>query len=96
MEHVAMVGVKPIEFYEMTPREIENYVNGQLRRIELDHEMSVTNAWLSAGLERQKRLPKLEELLKKKTKQSQTDRQMLAIVKALNSALGGDVVENES
>lgn len=91
-----MVGVKPIEFYEMTPREIENYVNGQLRRIELDHEMSVTNAWLSAGLERQKRLPKLEELLKKKTKQSQTDRQMLAIVKALNSALGGDVIENES
>ena len=79
--------------YEMTPREIENYVNGQIRRLELEQEISITNAWLSAGLERQKRIPRLEELIEKKNKETQSDSQMLAMVKALNDALGGEVIE---
>lgn len=94
MEQVAMVGIKPNEFYDMTPREIENYVNGQIKRIELEYEMSITNAWLGAGLERQKRIPRLEDLLKKKTVKTQTDVEMLAVVKTLNKALGGDEVES--
>jgi hypothetical protein len=93
MESVALVGIKPSEMYEMTPREIENYVNGQIRRLELEQEISITNAWLSAGLERQKRIPRLEELIEKKNKETQSDSQMLAMVKALNDALGGEVIE---
>lgn len=92
MTNVAVVGIKPIEFYEMTPREIENYVTGQMKRIEMEYEMSITNAWLGAGLERQKRMPALDQLLKKKTKETQTDQQMLEMVKALNQALGGEVI----
>lgn len=89
-----MFGIKPNEFYDMTPREIENYVNGQIKRIELEYEMIITNAWLGAGLERQKRIPRLEDLLKKKTVKTQTDVEMLSIVKTLNKALGGDEVES--
>jgi hypothetical protein len=98
MEHVALVGIKPMEFYEMTPREIENYVNGQIRRIEIDHEMSITNAWLSVVLERQKRLPKLEELIKKKQRKIkvQTEEEMFEMVKILNAALGGEMIENRN
>jgi hypothetical protein len=95
MEHVAFIGIKPNEFYEMTPREIENYANGQIKRIEIEQDMLVTNAWLSAGLERQKRLPKLEELTKKRPKKikPQTEEEMFQMVKILNAAFGGDFDE---
>jgi hypothetical protein len=93
MEHLAFVGIKPSEMYDMTPLEIENYANGRIRRYEMEYEIAITNAWLSAGLERQKRLPRLDELIKRKEKEIQNDKQMLAMVKALNDALGGEVVE---
>lgn len=94
MEHLAFVGIKPSEMYDMTPLEIENYANGRIRHYEMQYEMAITNAWLSVGLERQKRLPRLEELLKRKDKEPQNDVQMLAMVKALNEALGGEVIAN--
>lgn len=52
-------------------------------------------AWFCAAFSRQKKLPKLSKLFKKKgqRKQQQTDEQMLEIVKALNTAYGGEVIE---
>ena len=58
MTNVAIVGITPNQMYDMTPRELENYVNGQIKRMEIEHDMFITNAWLGAGLERQKRIPK--------------------------------------
>lgn len=86
--------MKPHEFWELTPIELENYFAGRIEYIEIENDRSITNAWLSAGLERQKRLPKLESLLTKREKPKQTDQQMLAMVKVLNEAFGGVVVED--
>lgn len=93
IKNSAVVGLKPFEFWELTPVELENYVQGRIYYMEVENDRSITNAWLSAGLERQKRLPKLESLLTKREKPKQTNEQMLAMVKMLNEAFGGVVVE---
>lgn len=92
-----MAGIKPNEFWEITPRELSNYVQGFVIKSEMENDRAILNAWLGAGLHRQKRLPKLQDLIKKtEKKQKQSNEQMLAMVKALNSAFGGKVVENKN
>ena len=90
-----MAGIKPNEFWELTPRELKNYIEGFIVKSEMENDRAILNAWLGAGLHRQKRLPKLQDLIKKtEKKQKQSNEQMLAMVKALNVAFGGKVVEN--
>lgn len=49
----------------MTPLEIAYYMEGRITRLEHEHRERITAAWTAAALERTKRLPSLEQLLKK-------------------------------
>ena len=50
-------------------------------------------AWHTAAFERQKKLPELKPLLRKNIQhKKQTDEEMLAKVKILNTAFGGEVI----
>lgn len=51
-------------------------------------------AWNTAALVRTKEMPELENILISDViKEAQTDEEMLSIVKMLNAAFGGEVVE---
>ncbi len=53
----------------------------------------ISHAWLNAKLTWAKDIPPLQDLLNAEPKKEQTDEQMLAVVKLLNAAFGGKVVE---
>lgn len=84
--------MKPQEFWDLTPIELENYISGSIHRFEIENDRSITNAWLTVGLDRQKRLPELQSILSKRETKKQSSEQMLAMVKALNEAFGGEIV----
>ena len=63
------------------------------RHIKRSNEL-ITLAWNTAALIRTKEMPELKELLISEVeKKSQTPEEMLTIVKMLNAAFGGEVVE---
>jgi hypothetical protein len=63
------------------------------RHIKRSNEL-ITLAWHTAALIRTKEMPELKELLISEVeKKSQTPEEMLTIVKMLNTAFGGEVVE---
>lgn len=86
--------MKPCEFWELTPKEfkivLEVYADKQRER----YNDLIYVAWHVEAFQRQKKLPKLSELIKtKKTKkQIQTDEDMFNVVKSINSMYGGEVV----
>jgi hypothetical protein len=54
----------------------------------------ITLAWNTAALVRTEEMPELESILiSDVVKETQTDDEMLSIVKMLNAAFGGEVVE---
>ena len=80
--------MKPSEFWEMTPNEFIIYCE--------NHKKSNINdmlylAWHIVALDRQKKLPKLQELIKPQTK-TQSDEEMLNVIKSLNDIYGGEVL----
>lgn len=63
------------------------------RHIKRSNEL-ITLAWNTAALVRTKEMPELESILISDViKEAQTDEEMLSIVKMLNTAFGGEVVE---
>ncbi len=60
------------------------------KTIERETNLALLNAWMSAALQRAKRMPPLKDLIKepKKTKR-QTWEEQLTFVKMLNAAFGG-------
>jgi aspartyl/asparaginyl-tRNA synthetase len=59
------LGLKPHEFWECTFEELELMFEGYHKRREQELYDLLTAAWYSVALDRQKKLPKLESLLKK-------------------------------
>lgn len=88
----------PNEFWKLTLAEFLIMSEGyQRKQIDRAKEIIVLS-WNIANFTNAKELPKLDELLDRidnnsKPKQEQTDDDMLAMVKILNSAYGGEVVE---
>lgn len=63
------------------------------RHIKRTNEL-ITLAWNTAALMRIEEMPELKNILiSDVVKESQTDDEMLSIVKMLNAAFGGEVVE---
>lgn len=51
----------------MTPAELNLFIEGRGDWIKDLEDMFIYNAWLSAALDRQKRLPRLQKILNKRT-----------------------------
>ncbi|GAB6171990.1 hypothetical protein JCM15765_14680 [Paradesulfitobacterium aromaticivorans] len=72
------LNLKPGEFWTMSPGEFNDLINGYLWRKELDENRLVQQAWLIAQLQRAKRVPKLDKLLRKpKPKEKKLSKQEL-------------------
>lgn len=93
----------PNEFWELTPAEFAEIANGYVRVKQAKAKDKardiISLAWYTEALARTKKLPGLDDLLKKmdntdKPKQkAQTSEQMMTMCKLLNAAYGGAVVE---
>lgn len=83
----------------MTPYELTLFVDAHNERMkqkteqmEMEQELHLTYAWLTAYWHRVKKMPSLKEILKKEpAKKKMTNEEMLNEVKKLNAAFGGTV-----
>lgn len=85
-------GFDPANFWNLTPREIAAHLDGAARRLRREHNNRAWLAWHAAALTRVKQMPKLESLMSvDRPEQSQTWEDMLAVVKSIHVAAGGDL-----
>jgi hypothetical protein len=76
----------------MTPRQLNVIIRDYSRKEKEKTKDLVRIAWYTEALHRQKKLPKLENLLKEdKPKRVMTTEEMLEQVKKLNSIFGGEI-----
>lgn len=92
LKNATLAGIDPIKFWDYTPFELELLVNKYIEEEKKKAKDIVALAWYTEAMHRQKRLPKLEKLLKEeKSKKEMTDKEMLEKIKKLNSMLGGEI-----
>lgn len=89
-----LVGISLSEFEEMTPYELALHVETvtELKMAELEEKLTLV--WMGEYYHRVKKLPKLQDELKKLRQQEKvlmSDEQMLDVVKMLNAQFGGTV-----
>lgn len=92
MKIATLCSLSPLEFWELTPYEFSLVVNSYAKRREEDTEEKLTLAYINALWTIQflgKNKPKLDDILKKKSKKEMTDEEMLNQIKLLNNVLGG-------
>lgn len=90
MENAAHAGISINDFWGMTPRELEIYIDAYVENLKLNHERMITYAYMGAYLQRAKRMPRLDKLLEDKNKKARTAEDMLEMIKGLNASFGGD------
>jgi hypothetical protein len=84
------VGVRIAEYNEITPAELNMYIDAYNKQMQRDSEQQLTSAYMAAYWQRVKRMPSLKDVLKKGNQRTaQSPEQMLAEVQKLNAALGG-------
>lgn len=86
------MALAPTEFWQMTPKEFNAYLDGFVEREQEAHQNKMIQSYLTAYWNRVKKMPSLKEVLDEpKTKQEKTPEQMLETIKRLNEAFGGTV-----
>lgn len=91
IRNAAIAGIRPAEFWEMTAFEVNAVVDAYIAKEKQRIEMVLSQSWLTAALVRTEKMPSFKEFINKAEKpQEQTAEQMLATVKMLHAALGGD------
>lgn len=92
---VGEMRMKPSEFWALTYAEFVEMLNGYIRGNTRRNNDLLYLAWHVALFNRQKTLPSLNSILIEDmdSRHEQTDEEMLSMVKILNAALGGKVVE---
>lgn len=75
-------------FWKLCPREVYYFIDAQNLKSEDEHFISVQNAWLSASLERSKKIPSLKKLLRNSSsrKKKAKVQDMSAMIKAVEFA----------
>lgn len=75
-------------FWKLCPKEVYYFIEAQNLKSEDDHFISVQNAWLSASLERSKKIPPLKKLLRNRDsrKKKIIVQDMSAMIKAVEFA----------
>ncbi len=70
--------LKPSEFWELTLKELYYYIEGYNERLREQQEMIITNAWLTAGWGKAKKIPSLSSVLSKPVEQSESQQMAMA------------------
>ena len=98
MKIAAFIGIPLSEFYKMTPKEFNIYVEGfnerKKNKLELEQKALIYQAYLISRWVWAKDVPIekiLNELETSKEKKEMTDEEMLNRVKILNTMFGGEV-----
>lgn len=80
------------DFWAITPCDFGVVLEGYRQRKIAEQDIIITNAWLSAAWQRQKKLGSLDKILKHtKPKQPMSDKAMQKMCMALNKMYGGEV-----
>lgn len=91
IRNAAIAGIRPNEFWEMSPFEVNAVVDAYIEKKKQQIEMIKSQSWLTAALGRTTKMPSYKEFMDKKEEpQEQTDEQMFAMVQVLHAAFGGD------
>jgi hypothetical protein len=87
----AAVGLKPLEFWEITPAELSAMVDVYNQRTTQEREMVLTTAYLTAYWTRVRQMPTLDEVLGRTVRESEVTSAegLLEMIKKANAALGG-------
>jgi hypothetical protein len=92
-----LIGLTVEQFDYMTPYELSLCIEAYFERQEAEMKDRLTLVWLGEYYHRTKRLPKLQDELKKITgevkRPAMTDAQMLDMVKSLNTQFGGVTIK---
>lgn len=88
-------GFDPARFWTITPREVDRELRAAHRRREIDADERMSLAWHVEAFARTKKLPKLQDIIGKKSRQRQrsgpqSPDEQLANMKTLFIAWGGD------
>lgn len=93
-EHAA-IGVKPAEFWRLTPRESYALFAGAEKTRVSARQLALWTAWHSAMFERSKKLPELKPLLEKlNPPEPQTPSQLRATLLAIAKQMGAKVIQH--
>lgn len=91
MRAAIRIGIPIRDYEEMTPRELNLHIQEYNLRTQRESEDGLALAYLTAYWHRVKRMPGLKEILNSiKPQKPLTDEELLAQIKALNAALGGN------
>jgi|tagenome__1003787_1003787.scaffolds.fasta_scaffold19484247_2 hypothetical protein len=91
-----LIGLTMNQFDEMTPYELALYSEAYAEKEEAMLKERLTLVWLGEYYHRAKRLPKLQDELKKVSngkKEPMSPEQMLRVVQRLNKQFGGTVIK---
>lgn len=99
METATLINLSPLEFWELTPFEFRLMIKAYNARSEQEAQEKITLAYVNANWTAQwfgkQKPPSLEKILNgNKPKEPMTAEQMLVMVKQLNAAFGGEVIDN--
>lgn len=95
MELAALVGISIMEFWELTPLELNVAAKGYARRQEQQQKLNIYQAYLISRLVWQKKVDIKKLLGEKKAKKVMTDDEMLDRVMVLNKLFGGEIVKRQ-
>lgn len=87
----------PWDFWDITPAELNILLEADYENKLYEAKNRIIQAYYTASLQRCKKMPKLQNILKdmdKKDKKPMTANQMLDVVKQLNAAFGGEEIVN--
>ncbi|MEH7391774.1 hypothetical protein [Bacillus sp. JJ1474] len=97
LETATLIGISPLNFWDLTPFEFNLMVKSYSSKMEADHHEKITltyvNAlWTAQWMAGKSRPPSLDKLLNTDiSKKEMSDEQMLERVKQLNAIFGGEV-----
>lgn len=89
----AECGLSPAETLDLTPREFAAFLKGTTKVRLGEWKRGLWTAWHTSLFDRQKKLPRLQgvmDRMDKRTPKKQTPDQMLAAVKMITAAFGGE------
>jgi len=94
MEFATTCEISILDFWELTPRELNIYIKSYIKNKKESQEERLTLVYLGAVWEsdRTKRLPDLKKLLEhEEKKEEMSAEEILDEIKKMNSAMGGTV-----
>lgn len=98
MKSAAVIGIKPSEFWEMTPAEM--IACGEAHEVNTSNQFksAMIAAWFNAYWLRGGEMPNFETLMstldgKTQEVKEMTDEEIFETIKVLNASLGGEVID---